>query len=77
MSKWRKKGVPVMRRASVERVAALARALERELVPSRVPEIVNTKDEWLDGRSILDTIAVSGPEPIYGYLHRLFTYRAA
>lgn len=77
VSEWRKKGVPWTRRASIERVVELARALERELVPSRIPEVVNTKDEWLDGRSILETIAISGPDPVYGYLHRLFSYGGA
>ncbi len=77
VSEWRKKGVPLTRRASVERVADLARALEREIVPSRIPEVVNTKDKWLDGRSILETIAIGGPEPVYGYLHRLFAYGGA
>ncbi len=72
---WRRKGaIPVGRRASVERVAELARALQRELLPSRVPQIVRTKDSWLDNRSILETLAVHGPDNVYAYLHRLFSY---
>ena len=71
---WREHGLPPARRASVERILDLARVLEREIIPSRIPEIVRTADEWLGGKTILETIRVDGPEPVYGYLHRLFAY---
>jgi hypothetical protein len=69
---WREHGIPACRRASVERVRDLARGLERELIPSRIPEIVRTPDSWLGNRSILQTIRAEGAEFVYGYLRRLF-----
>lgn len=71
---WRKHGIPQQRRASVERLLDLARVLAREVLPSRIPQIVRTPDAWLDGRTMLQTIARDGVEPIYGYLARLFAY---
>jgi len=73
---WRTKGIPQTRQASVERCAELARAMQREIVPTRIPEIVRTKDAWLGGHTILETIAQRGPDAIYAYLHRLFSYTA-
>lgn len=75
VSGWREAGIPQTRRASAERILDLARVLAHELKESRIPEIVRTKDAWLDNRTILETIAVHGVEPVYGYLHRLFAYR--
>ena len=75
LAEWRTRGVPATRRASVERLAELARLLKRELIPSRIPEIVRTPDAWLGGRTILETIRSQGPAPIYGYLNRLFAYQ--
>jgi transcriptional regulator with XRE-family HTH domain len=77
ISGWRTNGVPSNRQASLERLYDLAEVFKRELIPSRVPEIVRIPDEWLEGRSVLDTIRMSGPEPIYGYLHKLLTYDGA
>jgi len=71
---WRQGGIPAGRRASVERLADLAHVLRRELKASRIPQIVRTPDEWLGGRTMLDVIRTEGPEPIYGYLQRLFSY---
>jgi len=76
VSGWREHGIPQARRASVERVLDLARALAREVINTRIPQIVRTPDEWLGNRTILDTIARDGVEPVYGYLHRLFSYSA-
>jgi len=72
---WREAGIPQTRAASVERLLDLARVLAAEIKPSRIPQIVRTKDEWLGDRTILETIARDGIEPIYGYLHRLFSYQ--
>ncbi len=74
VSGWREAGIPRTRQASVERLLDLARVLAREMKASRIPQIVRTKDEWLGGLTILETIARNGVEPIYGYLHRLFAY---
>ncbi|MGA8575545.1 MAG: hypothetical protein WB609_07655 [Candidatus Cybelea sp.] len=71
---WREHGLPQGRRATAERLHDLARVLRREIIPSRIPEIVRTRDEWLEGRTILETIRRDGPEPVYGYLRRLFSY---
>jgi hypothetical protein len=75
ISGWREAGIPRGRQASVERLLELARVLAREVKESRIPQIVRTKDEWLEGRTMLETIAQQGVEPIYGYLHRLFAYQ--
>ena len=74
ISEWRLYGVPVQRMATVEHVAALAKILRKELIPSHIPEIVRRKDAWLDDKSILQTIAHVGVDRVYGYLHRLFSY---
>ncbi|MBV8082388.1 MAG: hypothetical protein JO293_02780 [Candidatus Eremiobacteraeota bacterium] len=71
---WRRRGVPVARRATLEQIAGLARALERELIPTHIPEVVRTRDAWLGNKNILETIESSGVEKVYGYLHRLFSY---
>ncbi|HTU68843.1 MAG TPA: helix-turn-helix transcriptional regulator [Candidatus Baltobacteraceae bacterium] len=76
VSGWREAGIPRARRASVERLLDLARVLAREVKESRIPEIVRTRDQWLENRSILETIALHGVEPVYGYLRRLFSYQA-
>ena len=74
VSGWRLSGIPRARRAGVERLLDLARVLAREIKESRIPQIVRTKDEWLGNRTILETIARDGVEPVYGYLRRLFSY---
>ncbi|HEY1654748.1 MAG TPA: helix-turn-helix transcriptional regulator [Candidatus Tumulicola sp.] len=71
---WRDHGIPPARRASVERLADLARVLRREVKPSRIPQVVRTPDAWLEGRTMLEVVREAGPEPIYAYLHRLFSY---
>ena len=71
---WREHGIPRTRRASVERLYDLAGVLEREVIPSRIPEIVRTADAWLGGRTMLETIREEGAEVVYAYLHRLFAY---
>jgi len=73
---WREHGIPQARRASVERLYDLAKVMHREIIPSRIPEIIRTKDEWLGNRTILETIRAEGPEAIYSYLKRLFSYGA-
>jgi transcriptional regulator with XRE-family HTH domain len=75
LAQWRSSGIPAARRASVERLFKFARLLNRELIASRIPEIVRTPDDWLDGRTILETIRQGGVEPMYGYLNRLFAYQ--
>lgn len=71
---WREHGLPQGRQATAERLHDLAKVFRREIIASRIPEIVRTRDEWLGDRSILETIRRDGVEPIYGYLRRLFAY---
>lgn len=77
VAEWRSFGVPAQRVSTLEHVAGLARVLRDEVIPSHIPEIVRRKDAWLDGKSILQTIAHDGVDSVYAYLHRLFTYGAA
>lgn len=74
---WRRRGVPAARRATLEQIAGLARALERELITSHIPQVVRTRDAWLGNKNILETLESSGVEKVYGYLHRLFSYANA
>ena len=74
LAAWKSGHVPVARRASVERLFEFALVLDRELKPSRIPEIVRTPDAWLDDRTILQVIRAEGVAPIYSYLARLFSY---
>jgi transcriptional regulator with XRE-family HTH domain len=71
---WRKHGVPPARRASVARLLDLARVLTRDIKPDRIPEIVRTHDDWLPHGTMLATIAREGPDAVYAYLRRLFSY---
>jgi bifunctional DNA-binding transcriptional regulator/antitoxin component of YhaV-PrlF toxin-antitoxin module len=71
---WRSSGIPKRRLASVERLHDLALLLRKELKPSRIPEIVRTKDGWLGDRTVIEVIQAEGVAPIYGYLARLFEY---
>ena len=74
VTEWRENGVPPARTASVERLVDLANIFAREVIESRIPEIVRTEDDWLPRKTVLETIKSDGPEAIYGYLHRLFAY---
>lgn len=74
LTAWRAVGIPRARRATAERLQALARVLDRELIRSRIPEIVRTPDAWLGDRTILGVLVSDGPDSVYGYLGRLFAY---
>jgi len=74
LASWQAGRIPVKRRATVERLHDLALVLRREMKPSRIPEIVCTRDSWLGHRSILEVIREEGVAPIYAYLARLFAY---
>jgi hypothetical protein len=73
LASWRKRGIPQSRRATAERLSGLATVFRREIIASRIPEIVRTKDDWLGGRTILQTIKTDGAESVYGYLQRVFS----
>jgi hypothetical protein len=46
-------------------------------ISSRIPEIVRTPDAWLGGRTMLQTLAQEGVDPIYAYLAPLFNYNGS
>jgi hypothetical protein len=62
---WLVTGVPQSRLADVVQVAEVAAALRRFFRPERVPAIVRGPIPALEERSILDTIATRGTEPIF------------
>ena len=74
VSKWRIRGVPVERVADVDRVCELAGYFRRKFIPARIPQIVRNPGKGLGGKSVLQTIAESGVEPVYAYLEKLFAY---
>jgi len=70
---------PVSGRATRERGTYLG-SRDRappEIKATRIPQIVRTPDDWLGGKTILETIRDDGPEAVYAYLHRLFAYTGA
>jgi DNA-binding XRE family transcriptional regulator len=77
LSEWEIRGIPQDKRASVERLVDLARLFRRRVIASRIPQIVRTPDEWLGGRTMLQTLRADGVDPIYAYLARLFNYSGA
>ena len=74
IAKWRKHGVPFDRSAEVDRVRQLAEYFHRRFRSERVPQIVRNPGRGLHGKSVLDTIARHGVDPVYAYLERLFSY---
>lgn len=74
---WEVRGIPDDMRASVERLVDLARLFRRKVIASRIPEIVRTRDAWLEDRTMLETLRADGVDPIYTYLARLFSYGSA
>ena len=74
ITEWEHRGIPLDRIASVDRLVDLARVFRARVIGSRIPEIIRTPDEWLGGRSMLQTLTQEGVDPIYAYLARLFRY---
>lgn len=77
ITEWEHRGIPRERQASIERLVDLAKLFRARLIPSRIPEIVRTPDAWLGGRTMLQTLAQEGVDPIYAYLTRLFSYNGS
>jgi len=75
--KWVQRGVPAERVADVAAVYDLARELERNLRPDRIPTIVRRRAKGLGGRTLLETVRDAGVEPVYRYLARLENYDGA
>jgi hypothetical protein len=74
ITEWEHRGIPRDRQASVDRLVDLARLFRGRVIASRIPEIVRTPDAWLGGRTMLQTLAAEGVDPVYAYLARLFHY---
>jgi transcriptional regulator with XRE-family HTH domain len=74
LAAWLTGGVPPTRRARVEELRDLARVLQREVIPSRIPEVIRRPDAWLGNRSMFDVIRAEGVQPVWAYLARLFRY---
>jgi hypothetical protein len=74
VAKWRMRGVPVERVADVDRVSELAGYFRKRFIAGRIPQIVRNPGKGLGGKSVLQTVAMRGVEPIYAYLERLFSY---
>ncbi|HEV2037408.1 MAG TPA: hypothetical protein VGQ96_02290 [Candidatus Eremiobacteraceae bacterium] len=77
IEKWRRQGVPPGRTADLDRLLEIARVFRDRLVEARIPQIVRTPAEGLDKRSVLEVLEAEGAEPIYRYLHRLYSYAGA
>lgn len=74
LAEWELRGIPKDRRATAERLVGIARVFRRNVIASRIPEIVRTADDWLGQRTILQVLATDGVDPVYTYLARLFAY---
>ncbi len=71
VAKWERGGVPVLRLAEIDRCLQLARMLQRRLRPDRLPTRVRTPAPYFDGRSVLETIAESGTQPVFDHMRRM------
>ncbi len=58
-----------------ERIADLARVFQRNIIASRIPEVVTTSDAWLGNKTLLEVLEADGVDPIYSYPARLFAYQ--
>lgn len=74
VDKWRVAGVPAGRMADVDRVLEIARVFKKRLKAERIPQAVTTPAKGLHGSTILEVLERSGPEPVYRYLHELYSY---
>lgn len=74
---WQERGVPNERVADVSRIAELAERLYEHLNPERIPQIVRTEADGLEGRTILEVLRTEGPDRVHGYLDDLFAYQPA
>lgn len=74
LAKWRLRGVPVERVADVDRIRELAGYFKKRFISGRVPQIVRNSGKGLGGKSVLETLAEGGVEPVYAYLEQLFSY---
>lgn len=74
VDKWRVAGVPPSRLADVDRVLEIAHVFKKRLKAERIPQIVTTPAKGLDGSTVLDVLEKRGPDPVFRYLHTLYSY---
>src|SRR5471032_1817653 len=74
VDKWRVTGVPPSRFADIDRVLEIAHVFKKRLKADRIPQIVTTPAKGLDGSTVLDVLEKSGPDPVFRYLHALYSY---
>jgi transcriptional regulator with XRE-family HTH domain len=74
VDKWRLAGVPASRMADVDRVLEIAQVFKKRLKAERIPQIVATPAKGLDGSTVLEVLESRGPDPIFRYLHALYSY---
>jgi len=77
VEKWRRQGVPPARTADLDRLQEIARVFKERLIEARIPQIVRTPAAGLGDRTVLDVLEAEGVEPVYRYLHRLYSYAGA
>ncbi len=77
VEKWRRHGVPAGRSADLDRMLEIARVFGQRLIESRIPQIVRTPAAGLGERTVLEVLETQGAEPIYRYLHKLYSYAGA
>ncbi len=77
VEKWRRHGVPAGRSADLDRTLEIARVFKERLVETRIPQIVRTPAAGLEQRTVLEVLEAEGAEPIYRYLHELYSYAGA
>jgi transcriptional regulator with XRE-family HTH domain len=77
VEKWRRQGVPPGRSADLDRLLEIARVFRERLIESRIPQIVRTPAAGLRNRSVLAVLESEGAEPVYRYLHQLYSYAGA
>jgi hypothetical protein len=75
VAEWYTRGIPPELHATAERLADLARVFQRNIITSRIAEVVTTPDAWLGNKTILEVLEADGVDPIYSYLARLFAYQ--
>jgi len=77
LAKWRRNGVPLSRGADVDRLLEVARVFKARLKAERIPQIVLTPAKGLGGKTVLGVLEGDGVEPVFRYLHRLYSYSDA
>jgi hypothetical protein len=64
----------LLRSVDIASLADLIAILERRLIADRIPDVIRSPDDWLGGRTILETLQTDGVAPVMAYLDRLFSY---